>query len=1680
MSIAPQYVITETIYTSERSVVHRGRRVSDQKPVIIKQLAGEHPSLEEIVRLKYEYSINKDLTAPGVARVYGLEVVEGSLSIIMEDAGRTSLNQVIESNQLNLEQKLQIAIFIADALAYIHKSSVVHMDIKPHNILVNLDPLAIKVTDFGTAMRLTKDTRGPEEVEATFAYMSPEQTGRMNRLIDSRTDLYSFGVTMYEMLTGALPFQTTDVAELFHSHIARAPAPPDAMSPGVPEALSTLVMKLLSKMPEDRYQTASGLKADLEECLAQQRSTGRIQPFPLARLDRPERLRAPQKLYGRDRELATLMTTWGRASQGGMALVLVSGYAGIGKSAFVNELQKTIISRRGYFITGKFDQLNRSTPYSAITTAIRGLTKQLLTERDEVLAAWKARILGAVGSNGQLIIDVVPEVELIIGAQPPAPELAPSESQARFGLAFQNFARALTSPKHPLVIFLDDLQWADPASLKILQLLLTDPTGGHLMVIGSFRNNEVDAGHLLWRITDELKGAQIPVEEISLGPLDPASVTHLIADTLGASAEHAELLSQLVYEKTQGNPFFLGQFLETIYQEGLIWVDEAKGSWAWDVKRIRDAMVTDNVADLIGKKFHGLPDNSRRVLRIATCVGHQFDFHTLCVASEMPPKGVAAAISQALTEGLIVPLSAEYRFLQGDIDEGNIDVTPFSLSYRFLHDRVQQVIGSDLDEDAKRTIHLRIGRFMRAEGAHERRVEALFEIMGHLSQGAPLVTDPEERLDFARLALSAGKHAKAATAHQAAAGYFEFGRGLLGEAGWEREHDLMFALHFEQAECEYLAGRHEATEALLGGLVPHAKSRDEIARIHVLRSVIYITQGRGRDAVVAGAAGLKLFGIDIPDVDDMAQQQAALGAELAAVPENLAGRRIEELIDAAPMTDPDMRTALSLLVEFTPATSVISPFLLLTTIAKQVNISLRYGHTEDSAHGYVAYGFVLASSMGQPDVGYAYGKLALALNEKFNSVKLKCKVLELFAAYTHFMLPLRETLALCDKAYLAGMESGDLLYLSFTCAQIFMQRLGAGDELSLLRVEADRLTALAYRIRHQLMTDFIKIGRQSVLCLEGNTRERWGLSDDTFNEDEFIKYLIKERLTYPACWYYTRKLELLYFYGKYAEAHAMAVEAEKLVGPFVGFYFTTDLVFYKCLALASLYPSAAAEERQSHLTAITTELGKLASWADTGPANYRHKHLLVLAEQARITAKDAMAMELYKRAIAAARESGIAPNEALACELFARFYVERDNPKAARAYVSAAYNTYLRWGAAAKAEDLRERYPDVLHQASDAPASQKASQMRTKRGITSKLGGRKATELMSMELLDIAAVIRTAQTIAGEVELDKVLDRFMRIVIENAGAQTGSLILERDHSLVVEVQVSMTSDTINVGLDSPLESFPDLPGSIVQYVARTKEPVVLVDATVDERFRSDPYILANRPKSILCIAMTHQGRLIGVLYLENNAAKDAFTQARLELLNLLASLSAVALENARLYSYVQRRTEELREMEERLGRELRERERAEADRAALQEEIIGVQNARLAELSTPIIPITDRIMVMPLIGTMDRQRAQQVLTTALQGVQSHRAEVVIIDITGVKLVDSDVASTLIGTAGALRLLGAQAVITGIRPDVAQTLAVLDVDFGAIVTKGTLQSGIAYALGRTGEARRLGLGGGGGR
>jgi predicted ATPase/GAF domain-containing protein len=1461
----------------------------------------------------------------------------------------------------------------------------------------------------------------------------------------------------------------------------------------VPEALSEIVMKLLAKTPEERYQTARGLKSDLEECLRRWRGKGRDEPFPLGQHDIPTDLRIPQRLYGREREVGALLSAFDRARRGAAGLVLISGYPGVGKSALVNEIHKPIARKGGYFVRGKFDQIGGSVPLEPVAQAFRELIRQILTEPPGEVEEWKGKLLAAVGANGRLLVELIPELELLIGPQPEAPALGPSEAKNRFDLLMQRFVRVFAAPAHPLAIFLDDLQWADPASLRILEHLLSGEEGQHLLVIGAYRDNEVDAAHPLLAALDEVRKGGARITELTLTPLDLPTVTRLIADTLSAPAREVGPLAALVFEKTEGNPFFLSQLLGALHEARALWFDPHSEAWAWDMARAREAMVTDNVVDLMLATLHRLPPATRRALELAACLGHTFDLATLATIHQKSPAATAADLWGALRGGLIVPLDSDYRFFDESAGaDPSAAPSELKVSYRFLHDRVHQAAYALAPPARKEALHLEIGRLLWARAGEAPADEDLLDIVRHLNLGARGIAGESERVALARLNLRAGRAARARTAYQAAADYFGAGVDLLGDAGWDRHDELSFALGREEAECAHLSGAPERAEALFKALLPRARSNVERARICNLRVVLYSTLGKFADAVRLGREGLALLGVTLPDSE--AEQQACLQAELAEVDANLSGRRIEDLIDAPVMNDPEREALLHLLCDLTMPIFFASPALYQTAVLKQVNVSLKHGSSDVSAFAYIVYGFMLATMMGRPADGHAFGRLALALNEKLPNASLASKVHLAFSGYAYLCEHLRDLM----PHYLSGrkeaLESGDLAYLGISWYAMLNVRLGAGYQLEELCEEVERGLVVTRRTKDATATAVLILVRQAIASLQGRTRGRGSLSDGGFDEDEFRASLNEKDQGAPVFLHAMFKLELRYLHGDFEGAAAAAEEAEARVAGMFGMYYTTRLPFYACLSLLALPAAAAPEEAERRARAIARHKERIAALAASAPMNFEHQLLLVQAEEARASGEELGAMRLYDRAIALARENEYPHDEALANELCAKLHLGAGRTKVARAYMTDAYLGYRHWGATAKTEDLERDHAGLLPSAGDGLHR---SSMSSTTSIAA-AGGAILGRTTVGNLRDAALIVRAAQGIAGETELERVIERLGKLVLENAGAQRGALLLEREGRLLVEATFGVEPDALTLGPSEPLDTRDDLPHTVALLVARVREPLVLHDAGADPRFAGDPYIAARGTRSILCLPLLHQGRLSGVLYLEHNAAAGAFNASRVELLGLLSSQAAISVENAlllssvraaheeiqrvngRLEAEVAERTEELRganrqlgATNERLELELAQREQAERERTALQRQMLEAQRATLAELSTPLIPITGNIMVMPLIGAMDSERAAQVLEVALEGAQRHQAKVVILDITGMKHIDTHVVGTLVGTANALRLLGTQAVLTGIRPEVAQAMVRLEIEMGGIVTVGTLQGGIAYALRRAGQAHALG-------
>ncbi|WP_437320058.1 AAA family ATPase [Sorangium sp. So ce385] len=1639
------FTLVEQMYDTADTVIYRAKRDADGTPVAIKVLKGEHPGQRHVAQLRHELEISRHLNIDSVVRAHRLESIPGGAALVMEYFPGVTLDKLARSAPLDLKTKLRIASSLAGTLAAVHGKHVIHKDVKPQNILVNPETWQVKLTDLGSSTRLSEETLAaerPDLLEGTLAYMSPEQTGRMNRVIDYRTDLYSLGVTLYELFAGVLPFQAADPVDLMHSHIARVATPLCERSPEIPRAVSDIVQKLMSKVAEERYQSGTGLKADLDACLSALEATGRIEPFELGSRDVASELRLPQRLYGRDAQMAELLAAFERARGGRCELLLIAGGAGIGKSALVNELQKEVAQRRGHFIEGKFDQLSRNMPHAPVAGALRQRVRQLLTEPAESLEQWKDKLLAAAGKNAQILVELIPELELVIGPQPAVAELGPNEAQNRFNLVFQDFLRVITSAEHPVVLFLDDLQWADPASLKLLHVVLTDPGGAYLLIIGAYRDQEAIAGQPLMTWLGELKAAGVPRRELLLPPLSRADVQQLVADALGARPEQVQALAEVLYATSKGNPFFLSQLLKELVAAGLVSFDPGAGRWTWDLEPIRQRWGAVSVHDLLIDKMQRLSPATQLVLQLAACIGHQFDLKTLATVREMPPADVAADLWEALREGLVLPLDSDYRLLHAP--GGAPAELPLSVRYRFLHDRGQQAAYSLIEDARKQEVHLRIGRLMRAQLSGESRDEDLFKVVSHCNIGAALIEDRAEQLDLARLNLAVGKRAKASMAHAAASEHFRTGLSLLGPRGWEEDYALCFALHRERAESEWLSGNEKHAEASIRELLGHARSRLERAEVYNLRILVHTMRGEFEDVLRVGREGVALFGIELPE--PLEAIQAAFGAALAEVPVRLAGRRVEELADAPWVGDEEQLAALRLLAAMIPGAYTLNPALLALIAATQVNLSLRYGNSPAAACAYGLYCLLLAGGMGRPEEARRFQGVSLSLCERPAGVELQCKAYVVCGAPSHLFEPVRASVACLAKAYEAGLSSGDFSFGAYACLNIATILLCSGHELGALREDLTGYLRFLQRTQDPLGTPVLVVAQQMIACLEGRTNGRRSLSDGAFDEAAFLAGLAPAQ-ELPRCWYFVNMLVLAVLYGDPEGALLMAARAEKHSGSAMGLFLANDIPFYLSLALLALCATATAEERERHLAAVAEHRAKLAGWARHAPENYAHKERLIGAEVARVLGEDAEAAELYDQAIEGARQGQFTHQEALAHELCARFYLRRGRERIARWHMADAYRAYLRWGATAKAEHLAKEHEQLLDLSSlgDAQPTRVVGTTVTRRGST--------------ESFDVATVVKAMQAVAGENVLDRLLDRLMRSVVANAGAQRGALILERDGKLVIVASMRVDPDVVETGLSIPALDGREVAASVVQLVARTREPVVVNDARHDSRFAADPYVAERRPRSILCLSMTHQGRSAGLLYLENNVVQRAFTPGRVEVCGLLASQAAIALENALLIASIRAGTEALQRSNEQLQRELELRAASEAERALLQQEMMRRQ--------TPIIPITDDVLVMPIVGAMDGERAQQVLETALTGFHSRQAKAVILDITGVAQVDATVADALIKTAKALQLLGAKTVLSGVRPEVARALIEQNVFLGSIVTMGTLQSSIAYALGPNG-------------
>ena len=1564
MNIKVKYKLLEKINVGLNTIVYRAERKEDQTAVIIKTLMADYPTLEEIMQLRHEYEISRHLNLEGIVKPYGLENYRNGLALILEDSKGEALQNFLNRRQLELKEFLEIAIQLADTLGKLHDNQIIHKDIKPTNIIITPATLDVKITDFSIATRLSRETSAlshPTLLEGTLAYISPEQTGRMNRSIDYRTDFYSLGITFYEMLCGEVPFKTTDAMELVHCHIAKQPVPlweiiwakeqkssvkitrddPTVKSQNseIIKAICDIVMKLLAKTAEDRYQSGYGLKADLEQCLNQLQQTGNISNFILGERDKSGQFLIPQKLYGREAQVATLMDAFERVSTGTAELMLVSGYSGIGKSCLVYEIHKPIVGARGYFITGKFDQFKRNIPYGALIQAFEGLIRQILTESSEKINLWKHKILKELGQNTRVIIDVIPELELIVGEQPEVSKLGSSESQNRFNLAFKQFIHVFTQKAHPLVLFLDDLQWADSASLKLVHVLLTDLDSQYLLVIGAYRDNEVSPTHPLMQTLDSIYSCGSIINNIVLQPLTLSTVNQLVADTLGDnyssavpslacfSEQHGEiegqslvtksknlerdkckLLAELVFNKTQGNPFFLTQLLTSLYAEKLLKFDFSIGRWEWDMGQIQSVPIADyNVVELLARNIQKLPPDTQKVLKLAACIGNRFNLDVLAIVSEKSISETASALWEGLQAGLILPIGeSAYKIpllckgnesliisnIQGTPSEINTD----KVSYKFLHDRVQQAAYSLIPSEKQKTTHLKIGQLLLHNTDRDTLEENVFDIVNQLNIGVEFITEQEEKYKLAELNLIAARKAKAASAYEAAVMQLRVGLKLLPENSWQSNYDLTLALYVEAVEAEYLTTNYERSATLAEVVLQQVSTLLERVKVYELQIQFYMAQNQMLKAIDTGLQVLDMLGVSLSNDEG----DGGLVIELP---------NLTDLDKIPEITDPYKIAALRILMSLVSPAYAAKPEILLPLAVTLVKICVEHGHSALAAFAYVFYSIILCSAMGEINAGYHAGQLGLKLLDKFNANSLKCKVYQLFNGFVvHWKKPAKEALPFLISGLQSGMESGDIEYAGYCvtvyCASIFW----TGERLDIVEEEQEKYLDLAIKLKQDYSIYYIQIFHQLTLNLQNEAEAKSRLVGKSFNETQMLPVFIETNNRILLFIVYLAKTMLFYLFKEPMNAVTNASLAAEHAVSVMGMVVSAPHNFYYSLAVLAVYPQASLAEQQQYISLVEANQQQMHKWAFHAPSNFQHKYELVEAEKARIQGQIVEAMEYYDRAIAGAKEQGYIQEEALASELAAEFYFSLGRDKFARIYLTQAYYGYIRWGAKTKVKDLESRYPLLFSE----------MLMRESIGIEINRTTTTSTTGASSAVLDLSTVNKASLALAEEIVLDKLLDKLLKIVMENAGATTACLILEKNGKLVIEATGVMDRAAVVMCSELPVENTEHLPLTIINYVGIAKENVVLNDAAASQRFMNDPYIIKNQPKSILSMPIINQGKMIGIIYLENNITTGAFTKERLEVLKILSSQIAISLKNAILYGKLETATQNLKTANEQL------------------------------------------------------------------------------------------------------------------------------------------------------------------
>jgi len=1497
--------------SQQQNIIYQGNSVISVEtlpeyshPVVIKKPSKRYPSRRSLRSLEKEYEMTRSLNAvEGVRKAMGQQSIENQQALILEYIDGETLRDHIRRKTLSLRAKLEIAIDLTRVLGEIHRHDIIHLDLNSKNILIANEHQAVHLIDLGSASRITGNVHQkvpPDMMLGTLPYISPEQTGKINRAVDERSDLYSLGVVLYELVTGQLPFDSKNPMELIHSHIARVPVSPSEVSSEIPEVISSIILKLLTKNAEDRYQSAAGVQVDLEKCLQRLRPDNTIEGFPVGEADYSSRLKFPQKLYGRESELKELMSAFKRACRETSSIMFVSGYSGIGKTALVEEIQRSVSEKRGYFLKGKFDQYLRTTPYTAITQAFAEFVSQILAEPEKNFNEWRDKIQSAVGDLGKVLTEVMQALEELIGDQPNVPQLGGQEAENRFNYVFINFLLTVATKEHPLVLFIDDLQWIDAASLRLLKVIQSDFNQPRLLVVGAYRDNEVDVSHPLMEIIGDREKKGMPLLILKLDNLQQQNLETLLSDTL-RSQKGIKELGRTIYEKTQGNPFFTRRLLSFLHEEGHIRYDFGTNSWKWDIGDINTAAIADNVADLLAKNIAKLPEETKDILRLAACIGNRFDIPTLAMIS-----GLA---EQEVVKLLAVSLSGQYVLESGDV-------------YEFMHDHIQQAGYALVAEEDRPRVHLEIGRTLFSRAVGDELEEALFDIVHHFNAGASLLESESEKVTVAELDLKAARKAKSATAYAEGFAYVVQGLALLDTDSWQHHYDLTLAMHNEAAELSYLTGQYDRLDEIEGRIHQNAQSILDRTRVYYIRTMIDTDQGKLLESIETGIGALAKLGITVPREPSPEDVQRAE----AAFTEALATRSMEDLAHLPDVTDRSALAAMEIMAAVLLNAYIASPKHLSLLTYRGASLSLQHGNGPWSPF---FYGVVVLLWAGAVDVSptdesaqaleeaQKLAQVLLRLLENPKYARCKAKTLDAMLASLHWHIPLREMRDLSFEIYQAGLDTGDLVYAGLGVFHLANFGLALGMNLNeyIKTVSAYRQSVID--IGQDYTYRMTGIGLQTAENLVTPCAEPDILEDQYFNEHRWLPDAMDANDGLTLFLVFQTKLLLSYHFDRDDRLKENSGEAEKYLESVYGMVNIGFFRFYDSLSRLRLFSSLSADERELALKRVESNQLRMRIWAQSGPMTFQHKFDLVAAETARVSGNIGPAIENYERAIEGARDNGFIHEQALANELYARFWQKRGNDKIAEMYMREAHALFHQWGADAKVCHLENRYPQwfqaktILTREPDTPDG-------TDKVHTT------LTRIFTPIQMELESIISASRTLSSETNLDQLLIKMLELVMANSGAAKAVLLLKQGVDWFVQARGDITTEKHDVLLHKPFDSTDSdetvlVPERVFDYSRRLKEVLVVGDAQLDHRFAEDRMIQNGNIKSMACIPVLNRGELKAMLYLENRQLPDVFTLERVEILKHLSSQFGISVENALLYDSLNQKVRELQESEERLS-----------------------------------------------------------------------------------------------------------------------------------------------------------------